>query len=106
MRFLLDHDVPETIARVLARAGHEVNLLREVLPVDASDVQVLALAAQRALVLVTCNRDDFLELANEQPHAGIIIIVRRRTRAAECAALLRLLRAAGDSGILGSINFA
>jgi predicted nuclease of predicted toxin-antitoxin system len=106
VRFLLDHDVPETIARVLARVGHEVNLLREVLPVDAKDVQVLALAAQRGLVLVTCNRDDFLELANKQPHAGIIIIVRRRTRAAECAALLRLLRAAGDSGILGSINFA
>ncbi len=35
-------DVPETIARVLVRAGHVVNLLREVLPVDANDVQVLA----------------------------------------------------------------
>ena len=106
MKFLLDHDVPETIARVLVRAGHEVNLLREVLPVDANDIQVLTSATQRALVLVTCNRDDFLELAKNQPHAGIIIVVRRRTRAAECAALLRLLRAAGDSGILGSINFA
>ena len=106
MRFLLDHDVPETIARVLIRAGHEVSLLRKVLPVDAKDVQVLELAAQQSLVLVTCNRDDFLKLANTLPHVGIIIIVRRRTRAAECAALLRLLRAAGDSGILGSINFA
>ena len=106
MRFLLDHDVPETIAGVLARAGHEVNLLRDVLPVDTKDVQVLALAAQRDLVLVTCNRDDFLKLASKQPHAGIIIIVRRRTRAAECAAVLSLLRAAGDSGILGNINFA
>ena len=106
MRFLLDHDVPDTIAGVLARAGHEVDLLREILPVDAKDVQVLALAARRELVLLSCNRDDFLELASKRPHAGIIIIVRRRTRAAECAALLRLLRAAGDSGILGSINFA
>jgi len=106
VRFLLDHDVPDTIAGVLARAGHEVNLLRDVLPVDTKDFQVLALAAQRDLVLVTCNRDDFLKLASKQRHAGIIIIVRRRTRAAECAAVLRLLRAAGDSGILGSINFA
>ncbi len=106
MRFLLDHDVPETIARVLNRAGHEVNLLRKVLPVDAKDVQVLDLAARRSLVLVTCNRDDFLKMANKLPQAGIIIIVRRRTRAAECAALLRLLRAASDSGILGSVNFA
>lgn len=55
MRFLLDHDVPETIAGVLARAGHEVNLLRDVLPVDAKDVQVLALAAKRDLVVVTWN---------------------------------------------------
>ena len=106
MRFLLYHDVPETIARVLVRAGHEVNRLREVLPVDANDVQVLAFATQLALVLLTCNRDDFFELANKQPHAGIFIIVRRRTRAAECAAPLWLLRAAGDSGLLGSINFA
>ena len=83
-----------------------MNLLREVLPVDADDVQVLALASQRALVLVTCNRDDFLELAKQKPHSGIVIIVRRRTRAAECAALLRFLRVAGSSGILGSVNFA
>ena len=106
MRFLLDQDVPETIARVLNRAGHEVNLLRELLPVDTDDDQVLAVASQRALVLVTCNRDDFLELAKEKSHSGIVVIVRRRTRAAECAALLRLLRVAGSSGILGSVNFA
>ena len=106
MRFLLDHDVPETIARVLVRAGYEVNLLREVLPVDAKDAKVFEFAAQRALVLVTCNRDDFLKLANRLPYTGIIIIVRRRTRAAECAALLKLLRGAGDSGIHGGINFA
>ena len=52
MRFLLDHDVPETIAGVIARAGREVNLLRDVLPVDTKDFQVLVLAAQRDLVLV------------------------------------------------------
>ena len=41
MRFLLDHDVPETIVRVLARAGHEVILVREVLAVNAPDQKVL-----------------------------------------------------------------
>jgi hypothetical protein len=56
--------------------------------------------------LVTCNRNDFLELAEKQAHVGIIIIVRRRSRVAESAALLRLLRAAGDSGINGNINLA
>ncbi len=106
MKFLLDHDVPETIAGVLVKAGHEVKRLREVLPVDASDAEVLSFAAQHTLVLITCNRNDFMELAEKQAHTGIIIILRRRTRAAESAALLRLLRAAGDGGINGNINFA
>jgi hypothetical protein len=56
--------------------------------------------------LVTCNRDDFIELAQRQPHHGIIVIVRRRTRAAERAALFRLLERAGESGLKGNINFA
>ena len=71
MRFLLDHDVPETVARVLARAGHEVVLLREVLPADTADAQVLGAAAEASSVLVTCNRNDFLELAKREPHGGI-----------------------------------
>jgi predicted nuclease of predicted toxin-antitoxin system len=87
VKFFLDHDVPETIAGVLVRAGYEVSLLRNVLPIDAKDYQVLDFATHHSLVLVTCNRDDFLNLANKMPHNGIIIIVRRRTRAAECAAL-------------------
>jgi predicted nuclease of predicted toxin-antitoxin system len=105
VRFLLDHDVPETIAGVLSRAGHEVILLREVLSVSASDAEVLESAVARASV-VTCNRDDFLQLARKHPHNGIIMVVRRRTRAAECVAVVRLLRRAGESGVLGNINFA
>ena len=77
MRFFLDHDVPETIAGMLGRAGHDVDYLRERLPVDAEDVRVLEFALQQSLVLVTCNRDDFLRLAREKPHSGIIIVVRR-----------------------------
>jgi hypothetical protein len=56
--------------------------------------------------VVTCNRDDFIELAERQPHHGIIIIVRRRTRAAERAALLLLLERAGETGLTANINFA
>ena len=32
MRFLLDNDMPDVVARVLVEAGHEVMLLRSVLP--------------------------------------------------------------------------
>ena len=106
MNFLLDHDVPETIAGVLVNAGHKVKRLREVLPIDTSDADVLSFAAQQILVLITFNRNDFLELAEKQAHAGIIVVVRRKTRAAETAALLRLLRAAGEDGIHGNINFS
>jgi predicted nuclease of predicted toxin-antitoxin system len=106
MRFLLDHDVPDTIAGTLAQGDHDVYLLRGVLPVNTSDHDVLQYAHDESLVLVTCNRDDFLGLAAEHPHAGIIIVIRRRTRLAECAAIFRLLRAAGEQGILGNINFA
>jgi hypothetical protein len=45
-------------------------------------------------------------LAKRQPHHGIVVIIRRKTRAAERAALFRLLERAGDAGLQGNINFA
>jgi hypothetical protein len=35
-----------------------------------------------------------------------IIVIRRRTRAAERAALYRLLERAGETGLRGNVNFA
>jgi hypothetical protein len=35
--FLLDNDVPDVVARVLVEAGHEVFLLRNVLPKKSAD---------------------------------------------------------------------
>ncbi|MGI8602588.1 MAG: hypothetical protein ACR2OZ_06265 [Verrucomicrobiales bacterium] len=40
------------------------------------------------------------------PHAGLIILMRRRSRAHERAALVPLLDNAGQSGIRRNINFA
>ena len=57
-------------------------------------------------LLITCNRDDFLAAAGGMPHHGIIILIRRRSRALERAALVRLLDTAGESGLRGNINFA
>jgi hypothetical protein len=37
---------------------------------------------------------------------GLIVLIRRRSRIIECANLLRLLDFAGESGIIGNINFA
>jgi predicted nuclease of predicted toxin-antitoxin system len=90
MRFLLDQDVPEIIARVIEGAGHQVSRLREKLPVESTDEEVLAFAHAEESLLVTCNRDDFVSLAKAKLHNGIIILIRRTSRVAECGHFLRL----------------
>lgn len=91
---------------MLGALGHEVQKLREVAPADAIDAEVWRLAGELDSVLITCNRDHFLPLAARPPHAGLIVLVRRRSRAHERAALVSLLDRAGEGGIRGNVNFA
>ncbi len=106
MNLLLDHDAPEAIARVATQAGHNVVRLRNQLPVDAGDADVLAFAHAKGMAPVTCNRDHFLNLARANPHAGLVVLIRRVSRIAECSRFLKLLREAGECGLSGNINFA
>lgn len=106
MKFLLDHDVPDDLSYLLEQLGHDVTLLRNALPRDSSDEAVFQFVRGAGCILLTCNRDDFLHLAATQSHHGIVIIVRRRTRAEERAALFRLLDRAGETGIRNNVNFA
>ena len=106
MKFLFDQDVPDDLSYLLEQLGHEVTLLREALPGDSSDEEVLQLAHQRDCVLLTCNRDDFLRLATTRPHHGIVVVIRRRTRGDERVALFRLLERAGEIGLRNNVNFA
>ena len=106
MRFFLDHDVPADVARVLRHEGHEVVELREVLDVESCDEDAFAYARRRAMFMITCNRDDFLALAAACQHPGLIVLFRRRTRQVECAHLLALIDRAGETGLMGNINFA
>ena len=106
MNFFLDHDVPVELGRMLRLKGHGVQFLKEILPQETDDLSALRHAAKNNLVMVTCNRQDFLHLAGTESHVGMIIVVRRRTRIAECAAFLRLLNMAGESGIRNNVNFA
>ena len=106
MKFLLDYDFPEDLSYLLEQPGHDVTLLRKVVSPAVTDEAVLQFAYERGCIVLTCNRDDFLEIAAKLPHTGVIIVIRRRTRAAERAALFRLLERAGESGILNNINFA
>jgi predicted nuclease of predicted toxin-antitoxin system len=106
VKFLFDQDVPENLIFLLQALGHEVLRLRDVLSQEAADNDVLQYAHEHSCVLVTCNRDDFIALAEHEPHRGIVIVIRRRTRAQERAALLRLLERAGATGLERNINFA
>ena len=80
MLFLLENDVPEVVARVLMEVGHDVLLLRNVLPKRSPDTAVLDYAAANGLLLITCNRDDFIPLARARTHSGLIVLIRRRSR--------------------------
>jgi len=106
VKFLLDHDVPDDLSYLLEQMGHDVALLRKSLSRDASDDEVFRFAREAGCILLTCNRDDFLHLAANQPHHGMIIIIRRRTRSEERVALFRLLERAGETGLRHNINFA
>ena len=104
MKFLLDHDVPDDMAYGLTAMGHGVFKVRELIDPQTTDDVVLSFAGEHDYVLITCNRDDFLAAARVIPHAGLIILIRRRVR--ERVALLRLLDRAGEDGIRKNTNFA
>lgn len=106
MTFLLDHDVPIEAARLLRHEGHTPVRIIECLSVTTPDPEVFAHATSKGWLTITCNRRDFLPLAAAGPHPGLILLIRRKTRQAECAHLLRLLRNAGESGLTGNVNFA
>jgi hypothetical protein len=104
--FLLDQDVPEDLTYLLRELDHDVLRVRDVLGPEAADSLVLRSAFEGKCLLVTCNRDDFIALAKAQPHHGIVVLIRRRTRAQERAAFVQLLERAGEVGLRGNINFA
>jgi len=106
VRFLLDEDVAAEVARCLQQAGHEVERVAEVLGFRTDDVDLWRHAGRTGAIVVTCNRQDFLELAGAEPATGLIILKRRRTRQAECRHVLRLVANAGAAGLTGNISFA
>ena len=105
MRFLIDEDVAVEVARCLQQAGHDVSLVTEALGVRTDDVDIWHHAVRTDAIVVTCNRQDFFELAGTAPETGLIILNRRRTRQAECRHVLQLLASAGEAGLKGNINF-
>lgn len=106
MTFLFDNDVPEDCAYGLEALGHQVVRLRAVLPTESRDEEVFQFANSQGWILVTCNRDDFLSQIGESPFSGLIVLVRRRSRALERAALVQLVEREGETGLPGAVHFA
>ena len=102
----MDEDVAAEVARCLQQAGHKVALVAEALGVRTDDVDIWRHAVRTDTLVLTCNRQDFLELAGTEPATGLIILQRRRTRQAECRHLLGLIEKAGEAGLKGNVNFA
>jgi hypothetical protein len=79
-RFYLDEDVPPLAAEVGRGLGLNVASVNEEGHRGWPDEKQLAWAASQSRILVTYNRDDYLELtrvslAAGKPHAGVLIVV-------------------------------
>ena len=87
MRVYLDDDLDSnTLITFLQRAGHEVVSPRTVGIRGVADEEHLRYAAAHALVLLTANAGDFIDLHDEwkrqrQEHYGILIVYRENNPA-------------------------
>jgi predicted nuclease of predicted toxin-antitoxin system len=73
-----DEDITSRLAIALRQRGFEALAAHEAGLVSDTDEAHLIYAAAHQMVLLTCNRDDFIRLAHEwaaaeRPHYGIVI---------------------------------
>ena len=75
LRFFSDQCVPAEITETLRRHGHQVTLLREVLPIRSLDPTVIAQAQERGEILLSLN-GDFADIVTYPPadFLGILAI--------------------------------
>lgn len=92
LRFFIDQCVPRSVGESLRRAGYQAEILRDHLPVDAPDADVIAYAQKLDAILVTLN-GDFANIINYPPSAygGIIALQLRNHPEKLPAIVMRLL---------------
>ena len=84
-KFYLDEDVPPAAAGIGRGLGLDVVAVLEAGGLGLDDVEQLDLAASQSRIMVTYNRDDFLQLTLEafaagKPHFGLLILTRKLPR--------------------------
>ncbi|MCL5773867.1 MAG: DUF5615 family PIN-like protein [Firmicutes bacterium] len=73
LRFFADHCVPNYIVKTLQDAGHEVFLLKDYIPADSTDIDVISKAQEFNSILLSLN-GDFADIVIFPPskYKGII----------------------------------
>ena len=97
LRFFVDQCVPLSVSESLRNAGHRTEILRDHLPVNAKDPDVIAYAQALDAVLVTLN-GDFADIINYPPSkfGGIIALQVRNHPKTLPAIVMRLLTYLGE----------
>ena len=57
LRFLTDHNVPDSVGNELIDLGHDVVKVREVMPADSADPVVAKAAMEDGRILISWDRD-------------------------------------------------
>jgi predicted nuclease of predicted toxin-antitoxin system len=68
--FLIDEDVPESVAQYLRERGHIIHYVRELSLAGSPDPIVAAAGDRLGAVIVTWNTRDFRKLASRVPKGG------------------------------------
>ena len=113
MKFFLDEDLPPGVAVICRNQGLDVQSVHETGRQGLSDQEQLEYAASQDRVLVTRNRNDFIELTRRafqtgSPHGGVLIVTRSlpNRRAEQLAsALIHWTEVFGDHPSAGTLDF-
>lgn len=84
MHFLLDHNVPDSVAVALREFGHTVEFVRNILPTDSADPLVATAAEQTGAILVSVDRD-FKQIAPRIPKGARIRFKKLSRISIECS---------------------
>lgn len=78
LRFLADHCISNLTVETIRNANHEILRLRDVLPVESGDAEVIAKAQELNAILLSLN-GDFADIVTYPPqrYKGIIALQMR-----------------------------
>lgn len=74
--FYLDEHIPKAVAKGLKQRGINAIICSEINTLGLSDMEQLALAAEKSWVIVTRDNDFLVLHAQAVPHSGIVFATR------------------------------